>query len=122
VIVSKKIGAGRVIYCGTNPSQGRAKLPAGFQDLVGRALRAADIKPVLHCQTDTPESVRVDIIGSDELKPEFITVYNRTDKPQPTRFAGAGRYRGVFSGMELSLENSEPVAFPPAFAELFVRE
>lgn len=122
VIVSKQIGNGRVIYCGTNPGQGRAKLPEGFRELVGRALRAADVKPVLGCGTDEPETVRVDIIGSDELKPEFITVFNRADKPQAVRLSGEGSYRGVFSGMKLTLENSGALAFPPGFAELFVRE
>ena len=122
VIVSKKIGAGRVIYCGTNPGQGRVKLPEGFRELLGRALRAADVKPVLGCHTDEPETVRVDIIGSDELKPAFITVFNRTDKQQALGLSGAGRYWGVFSGMELMLENSEKFELPTGFAELFVRE
>lgn len=122
VIVSKKIGAGRVIYCGTNPSQGRAKLPSGFQDLMARALRAADIKPVLDCQTGKPETVRVDIIGSDEAQPAFITVFNRSNQPQPTKLSGSGSYRGVFSGMELKLANPASIVLPPDFAELFVRE
>ena len=85
VITSKKIGEGRVIYCGTNPSQGRAKLPAGFQNLVGRALRAADIKPVLHCQTGEPESV----------------VIERAEFANPEDLAGGERF--TFEGVELEM-------------------
>jgi hypothetical protein len=33
-----------------------------------------------------------------------------------------GRYRGVYSGMELMLENAGTLRLPPDFAELFVRE
>jgi hypothetical protein len=122
VIVSKQVGKGRVFYCGTNPGQGREKLPEGFRELVARALRAADVKPVLGCTTDEPESVRVDAIGGDEGRPDFIMLFNRTDKPRTAGLSGAGRYRGVYSGMELTLENSGKIELPAGFAELFVRE
>jgi beta-galactosidase len=122
VIVSKQVGTGRVIYCGTNPGQGRARLPEGFRELVRRALCAAEIKPVLGCRTDEPETVRVDVIGDDELRPAFITVFNRTARQQALALSGTGRYRGVYSGMELMLENAGTLRLPPDFAELFVRE
>jgi hypothetical protein len=38
------------------------------------------------------------------------------------RLSGEGSYRGVFSGMELTLQNSGALAFPPGFAEMFVRD
>jgi beta-galactosidase len=120
VIVSKPIGAGRVIYGGTDLGQGAAKLPDGFRDLVKLALDAAGVAPVLGSHTDEPETVRVDVLGGTAATPAFITMLNRTGRTQVVHLTGAGRFSGLYSGLELDLEADTTLRLPQDFADLFV--
>lgn len=122
VIISKSIGAGRVIYCGSNVGQGAVKLPEGFRELLRRALSVAGVTPMLNSRTDEPATVRVDTIGGTTTAPAFVTIYNRSDKNQAVHLSGSGRFTGVYSGKTLDLTADSPLTLPPKFTDLFVRQ
>jgi beta-galactosidase len=116
-LMSKPVGEGRVIYCGTNLGEGAGRDASCLQRFVARQLADAGIAPTLSASPSAEATVHIDALeGPDGLS--FIVAINRSDQPQSVTLDGDGRWRGLFTGAEWQLPGAVDLA--PGFTDLLV--
>jgi len=120
-LAGKMIGAGHVIYCGTNFGQAAAHDSSGLQAMLQIALDLADLRPTRDLQVDTPHSVHLDVL-SINAKPRFAVLINNSDQPRQICLLGDESWRGVFTGTCWSMNGEFAATIPGGFAEMFVLE
>jgi beta-galactosidase len=114
-IVMKRIGAGTVIYCGTNLGQGAKRDAAGLREILTIAANRAGVKPTLDAETSSPD-VHVDLLEQDGAA-RFVTIWNRSDTEQPLKISHNSCLRGLFSGKTIE---GASMTLPAKFIDLFV--
>jgi beta-galactosidase len=119
-VISKPVGDGWVLYCGTNLGQAAAKGDAGLIALLKKALDQAAITPTSHLQAQSPGSVHVDVLRGDGLS--FAMLINKADVAQPISLQVYGSWRGLFGDTTYEGMGSIDVSVPAEFVDLFVVE
>jgi len=113
-IVAKKIGKGKVYYCGTNIGEGSGKDESGFNKFLLGILSESGVKTEL-------ESNKKDVWVKglyEKEKLNFFVVRNMDDEASSVNLNFKGKARGMFSGMELKA--GEDISLPVEFCDLFV--
>ncbi len=118
-LVSKSVSQGQVFYCGTNLGQGAQVDSSGLVELLRRVAGRAGVHPILHLSASETGQVRVDAI-QDESGPRFLVVQNRSDREQFVRLDLAKSGRGLFSGLDWSLNPDRKIGLPAGFIDLIV--
>jgi beta-galactosidase len=121
VLLSKRVGDGRVFYCGTNLGMGAGKGDMALMTLLRKATEAAGVRPVMAARADEPGMVHVDLLGEGAAG-RFAVVLNRTERPQKLWLNAHENWRGVFTGTEWRLDGASQMELPASFVDLFVRE
>lgn len=117
-IASTHVGAGWVLYCGTNlcnPSQTSNK---GFTELIRTAADKAGIYPTLNFH-QADNMVHLDILN-DETGPRFAILKNRSDQPVRMRLDGHAVWKGLFTGYEYDLTHNNEIKLDSSMTDLFV--
>jgi beta-galactosidase len=117
-IASKRLGEGRLIYCGTNLGEGACRDARYLERFLVKELTAASVSPTMAASSEVSGTVHVDLLHGPD-GPAFMVVVSRAEQPQTVSLAGEGRWRGLFSGDEWVLPGEGKV--PPGRAELLVR-
>ena len=120
-LARKAIGAGHLVYCGTNFGQAAEHDTSGLQAMLQIALDLAGLRPTRELQAETPHTVHLDVL-SHAGQPRFTVLINNTDDPQPIRLQGRERWQGGFTETNWALEGEFEETIPGGFAELFVVE
>jgi beta-galactosidase len=121
LIVSGRIGKGKVIYAGSNLGEGAEKAPESFRDFLKDELTKHNIKAVLDAELNESGNVHIDVIGGTESSPEFIAVVNAGKNEEFIKLHGHGRYRGIFSEKIIDFQSGKGICIPPEDAELYAR-
>jgi beta-galactosidase len=119
-IVSKAVGSGRVIYCGTNLGEGALRNSDYFGAFLRRGLTEANVSPTLDATPDHPGTVHIDALLSGD-EPAFLVALSRAGKPQGVRLSLDGRWRGLYTGTEWRLGDDPVVELPAHFADILLR-
>jgi beta-galactosidase len=114
-LVSKRVGKGKVYYCGTNLGQGAQKDPAGLIELLLKAASTAGVGPTLNASGAS--QVHVDALFNQDAL-QFLVLKNQAKDEQTVRLEKHGKAHGLFSGMDIDL--ARPVNLPGEFIDLFV--
>ena len=115
-IVSKKIGKGEVIYCGTNLGEGAEKDNNAFLAVIESVLKRKNIVPVLKCKTAEAGSVHVDALFSND-KISFVVIRNRSSREQSVQL-DTGSMKGLYSALNIS---SGGITVPASYADIFYK-
>lgn len=118
-IVRKRVGAGTVVYCGTN--LGAAGVPdrEGFTGFLTGICRDAGLEPSCGCEPDVPGSVRLDALrAGTDLR--AIVLRNRSDSERRVKLRCRGSFRGVFTGLRFDADGTAELTLPPGFTDLLV--
>jgi len=113
-IISKKIGAGRVYYCGTNIGEGSEKNNKSFNTFLSKVMQESRVEPVLKSNV---EKVWVKKL-SQNGKMNFIVLRNLQDNEATVSLQFKGKAKGLFSG--LSIEANKDIIIPKGFCDIFV--
>jgi beta-galactosidase len=116
-ILMKQVGAGTVIYCGTNLGQGAKRDAEGLREILSMAAERAGVKRTLEAMASTPD-VHVDLLEQDG-SPRYVVMWNRADTEQPVKLKFKGWLRGLFSGQRFHCNESE-LNIPAKLVDLFV--
>ena len=116
-IVMKKVGAGTVIYCGTNLGQGASRDPAGLREILSLAADRAGVSRTLGAVATTPD-VHVDALEQDG-SPRYVLIWNRADSGQMLKLTHKGWLRGLFSGQRFHCDGND-INVPAKLIDLFV--
>jgi len=119
-LASQAVGAGHVLYCGTNLGQGAARGDGGLLALIRRCAARAGVAPTLQLAAGLPGTLHVDVLG-DGAGPHFLVAVSRADQVQAAMLAGEGAWRGLFTGARWELGGETECEVPAGLAELFVR-
>jgi beta-galactosidase len=118
--VSKPVGDGWVLYCGTNVGLAAATQGgAGLMSLLNKALARAGVMPVRHFSVDGVGDVRADVLYDGQAT-AFLVVNNRAGEARSMSLQCDGRWRGLFSGARWELGGAARVDVPAGFIDLFV--
>ena len=118
-IARKTVGKGSVFYCGTNLGDAAAgNHPAGLQALLHMAVEAAGISPTGLLAADMERTVHLDLLYENGIA-RFAVLINKADSDQTVRLQGSGQWRGLYTGMNLELQEHGSVHLPAGFVELF---
>ena len=118
-ILSKSVGEGRVIYCGTNLGEGATRDSTYLEAFLRRVLTEAGVRPTLDAAPEHLGTVHVDaLLGGEE--PAFLVVIGRAAEPQQVTLTAEGVWRGLYTGTEWRAAEG-PVTVPASFADLMVR-
>jgi len=117
----KRVGAGHVLYCGTDLGLAAERDPAGVRELIRLAAAAAGVWPVADCSPEVPHTVHIDVLGAGGL-PRFGVVISAADRDQAVQIQGHGTWRGLFTGAEWVLDGPTTVRVPGRSAEIFTVE
>ena len=117
-IVSKKVGEGRVIYCGTNLGEGACRDAGHLQRFLAGQLAAAGVEATLAVPAETAGLLHIDLLHGPD-GPAAMVVINRAETPVAVVLEGEGKWRGLFGGEEWSLPGE--VTVKKGSAELWVR-
>lgn len=120
VAVSKRVGAGTVIYAGTRLGQGAALDPAGLRAFLRHVVARAGIAPVLDARAAPGALVHVDLLRDGQGTPRYLVVVNRDAAARSLHLTWRGMASGLFTGATWTLDDPTPVALPPNSAELLV--
>ncbi len=115
-IVTKKIGKGKVWYCGTNIGEGSEKDKSGFNTFLTKILSESGVKTELDANKN---DVWVKGLYEKE-KLNFMVIRNMDKEASSVELKFKGKARGLFSGMEL--KPGEDISLPVEFCDLFVVE
>ena len=118
-ILSKRVGEGRVIYCGTNLGEGATKDSAYLEAFLRRVLAGAGISPTLNASPEHPGTVHVDAL-LDGGQPAFLVAISRSAETQRVGLALGGMWQGLYTGVEWRPEGAE-VEVSARFCDLLVR-
>ena len=119
-VVSKSIGAGWVLYCGTNLGQAASRSDAGLLRLLQKALNRAGVQPTLDARAAQPGDVHIDWLTSTRSSQSFAVIVNKTGQDQHLSFRGDGVWRGLFTQTQWRVSGMTEVPLPPDFVDLFV--
>jgi len=112
-IISKKIGKGKVWYCGTNIGEGSQKDKTGFNKFLIRILNESGIKTELDANKKD-----VWVKGLYEKKKlNYMVVRNMDKEVSSVKLNFKGKATGLFSGMEI--EPGEDISLQAGFCDLF---
>jgi len=115
-VITKKIGKGKVWYCGTNIGEGSAKDKNGFNKLLNKILSESNVKIELGVNKKD-----VWVKGLYENKKlNFIVIRNMDSKSSSVDLNFNGKAKGLFSGMEI--KSGKNILLPKGFCDLFVVE
>ena len=118
LIVSKQVGKGLVIYCGTNVGLGSLVDDRGMQQLADQALAAAQVRPVLGAQAQAHD-VHVDLIrGADA---EFLAITNRATQARDLSLQTDGTWEGICTGQRFTWIPGQAQKIPARFHDLLRR-
>lgn len=117
-VVSKPIGDGWVLYCGTNLGQATSKGNTGLIALLDKALSRAGIRATCGLRAQTPGAVHLDLLLEGE-NARYAVVLNQADTAQTIEIQTHGRWHGIFSDITWDMDDSSQVAVPPGFVDLF---
>ncbi len=118
-IASLPVGAGWVLYAGTNLGEGRGE--GGLLSLLRACCRRAGVSPTLDAAPEIAGTVHLDL-QSDAAGPRFLVVNSRADCGQALNLEGAGAWRGLFTGQRWELAGASTVEVPAGLVDLFVKE
>jgi len=119
-IVSKSIGSGRVIYCGTNLGEGALRGADYLEACLRRVLTEFGVSPTLDAAPEHPGTVHLDaLLDGDE--PAFIVALSRAPEPQKLRLSLDGCWRGLCTRAEWSAAGNVEVELPGRFADILLR-
>lgn len=121
-IVAKRIGAGTVLYAGTNLGEGSRVAAAGFRAILRDALARAGVRPTFE-PAWSDSGIRIDAL-SEAGEPRYLVVANLRDAPGRIRWCLPRNWRGVFSETLLPATQGSDGEFSPElparFIDLFV--
>lgn len=117
-IASKPVGAGWLLYAGTNLGAGSSRGDQGLLMLLERCCSHAGLAPTLRVAPEFPSAVHVDLL-CDHEGPRFIMLASRSDQDQTVWLEGQGRWQGLFSGARWELNGRTAVEIPARQVELF---
>jgi hypothetical protein len=117
-VVSKPVGKGKLIYCGTNLGEGAVREAGPLQRFLCGQLAAAGLTPTLKAQADLPGTVHLDALGGPEGL-RFVVAISRADRAQGLALAAEGEWRGVFGGQEW--QGPGEMRVEAGMAEVFVK-
>jgi hypothetical protein len=115
-ILMKQVGAGTVIYCGTNLGSGAQRDAEGLREILFMAASKAGVAPTLGAIASTPD-VHVDLLEQDGA-PRFVLIWNRSEQEQSLKLNLKGWLRGLFSGQRL--QGGDAIKIAPKLIDLFV--
>jgi beta-galactosidase len=125
-VVSKPVGKGWVLYCGTNLGQAASHQgQQSFMPLLNKALLRAAIHPTADAHAEQAGAVHVDMLYSETnstRRAVFAVVMNRTNEPQIVTLSAHGLWRGLYSGADWLLNGPTQIRVPAGFNDLFVVE
>ena len=113
-ILSKKIGDGKVYYCGTNIGEGSEKNSKSFNTFLIKLMQDSQVEPVLKSNV---EKVWVKKL-SQNGKMNFIVIRNLQDRETTVCLQFKGKAKGLFSG--LSIESNKDIILPKGYCDFFV--
>jgi beta-galactosidase len=115
-IITKKVGKGKVWYCGTNIGEGSQKDEKGFNKFLNNILVESGVKTELDANK---KDVWVKGLYEKE-KLNFMVVRNMDSEDSSVKLNFKGKAKGLFSGMEI--ESGENISLSKGFCDLFVVE
>ncbi len=117
-VASKPVGAGWVLYCGTNLGQAAAKDAQGLRVLLQKALSRAGVMPVCEAQAANPGTVHLDYLTSVSGE-AYAVLQNKTSVDQSLTLNSTGKWTGLFSGAVWQFDGTGQVTVPGGFIDLF---
>ena len=114
-LLSKAIGAGRVLYCGTNLGEGAIRDGAALEALLRRILAEVGIAPTLDAAPQHPGTIHVDALLEDG-RPAFLVAISRAAVSQTVRLSLSRSWRGLYTDVRWAPGRS--VAVPEGLADL----
>jgi len=116
IVISKKIGKGKVWYCGTNIGEGSKKDESGFNKFVKSILSESGVKTELDANK---KNIWVKgLYEKDKLN--FMVIRNMDEEDSSVNLNFKGTARGLFSGRKI--KPGENITLPKGFCDLFVVE
>jgi hypothetical protein len=115
-IVAKKIGKGKVWYCGTNIGEGSEKDKTGFNKFLINILSESGVETELGANK---KDVWVKALY-EKKKLNFMVIRNMDKEASSVDLKFKGKATGLFSGMEI--RSGEHISLPIGFCDLFVVE
>ena len=122
LIVSKRVGKGKVIYAGSNLGEGGLKEPENLRFFLNAILSENGITAVLNAKFYNGGDVHIDVIGGTQESPEFIAITNASKTEEFVSLDGIGNYQGIFRGESIDLSSRARITLPPEDAELYVKK
>jgi beta-galactosidase len=117
-VASKPVGAGWVLYCGTNMGQAAAKDAQGLRVLLQKALSRARVAPVCEARAANPGTLHLDYLTSASGE-AYAVLQNKTDVDQSLRLNSTGKWTGLFSRTVWQFDGAGQVTVPGGFIDLF---
>lgn len=115
-IITKKIGKGKIWYCGTNIGEGSAKDKSGFNKFLNNILSESGVKTELGANK---KDVWVKALYEKE-KLNFMVIRNLDSEASSVSLNFKGKAKGLFSGMKI--KSNENISLSKGFCDLFVVE
>ena len=119
--VSRSYGQGIVYYFGSRLGSGAVKDGDGFLKLIERICEAAGVSRTLNIST-SEENMLFSRVLRENGQNKFLAMISRSDKPLQISIKGKDKFRGLFSGMNLSPGEQTTIDLSPGFADLFIVE
>lgn len=120
-IVTRRIGAGTVVYCGTNLGAAGALDREAFTGFLAGICKAAGLEPSCGCEPDIPGSVRLDALGTPAGL-RALVLRNRSDSSRRVKIRCRGSFRGVFTGLGFESHGTAELTLPPGFTDLLAAD
>lgn len=121
-LVRKTVGAGAVFYAGTNLGEGCRHDADGLRAVLRMATEQAGVFPTMESAW-SDAGIRVDALQEAGVT-AFLVIANLRKTAGVVPLTGAGAWRGLFTGREISWKKSGATAleFPPRFVDIFARQ
>lgn len=113
-IIKKRIGKGKVYYCGTNIGEGSTKNNESFARFMSKVMADSQITPMLGVKTG---GIRADEM-TENGKLKFFTLRNMINKEAKITLQFQGQAHGLFSN--ISINDSLSITLPSNFCDIFV--
>lgn len=119
--VSKPLGKGFIYYYATCLGSGATKDNEGLLELIDRACKKAGIQRTLNASALENNMLRTDVLKQNG-QVQFLTIQSRSEKKLSVSLSEKGEYKGLFTGLRLSLNGATELDLPPRFTDIFVKK